>query len=48
MGFKPLKNIKKHYHVKPASFIYPDENVRIRLVNSLSLSSLHIISKSPV
>ncbi|XP_041366817.1 X-ray repair cross-complementing protein 6-like [Gigantopelta aegis] len=26
MGFKPRSKIKKHYHVRPASFIYPDEN----------------------
>ncbi|XP_067655982.1 X-ray repair cross-complementing protein 6-like [Haliotis asinina] len=26
MGFKPRSSIKKHHHVKPASFIYPDES----------------------
>lgn len=26
MGFKPKKCLKKYYHVKPGSFIYPDEN----------------------
>ncbi|CAL1529577.1 unnamed protein product [Lymnaea stagnalis] len=26
MGFKPRASLKKYYHVKPAQFIYPDEN----------------------
>ena len=27
MGFKPRSAIKKYFHVKPASFLYPDEGV---------------------
>ncbi|KAH9491851.1 X-ray repair cross-complementing protein 6 [Bulinus truncatus] len=26
MGFKPAASLKKYFHVKPAQFIYPDEN----------------------
>ncbi|KAK3779917.1 hypothetical protein RRG08_054170 [Elysia crispata] len=26
MGFKPRSCLKKYYHVKPAQFLYPDEN----------------------
>ena len=27
MGFKPRSALKKYHHVKPAQFLYPDENV---------------------
>jgi len=37
MGFKPKKCLKKYYHVKPGSFIYPDENVSMNpCYNTLS------------
>jgi len=35
MGFKPLSKIKEQYYVKPASFIYPEDEV-IVIDNSLS------------
>lgn len=28
MGFKPRSCIKRYFHVKPPSFLYPDEVVR--------------------
>ena len=27
LGFKPRSAIKRYFHVKPASFLYPDESV---------------------
>jgi len=30
LGFKPRAEVKRHYHVKPASFIYPDESVSVQ------------------
>ena len=27
MGFKPRSAIKPYFHVKPANFLYPDEDV---------------------
>ena len=39
LGFKAKEEVKRHYHVKPASFIYPDESVSsaIRLLIFLIL-----------
>ncbi len=28
MGFKPIDQLKEQYYVKPASFIYPVEEVK--------------------
>lgn len=42
MGFKPMKTLKKYYHVKPAQFIYPDEEVRQKYCNHLSKLALNI------
>jgi hypothetical protein len=36
MGFKPKNCLKKYYHVKPGSFIYPDENVSMTVQSTLS------------
>jgi len=33
MGFKPQKSLKIYYKVKPASFIYPDEQVEEDNIN---------------
>jgi len=33
MGFKPQKSLKIYYKVKPASFIYPDEQVEEDIIN---------------
>ena len=40
MGFKPKNCLKKYYHVKPGSFIYPDENVSMTVfkVHCLNLN----------
>ena len=27
LGFKPIKSLKLHLYLSPASFIYPDENL---------------------
>ncbi|RDD40807.1 X-ray repair cross-complementing protein 5 [Trichoplax sp. H2] len=38
MGFKPKNCVKRHYHVRPSYFIYPDESVisgSTRLVSAL-------------
>ena len=29
MGFKPLSQLKEQYFLKPASFIYPEEEVYV-------------------
>ncbi|CAH8552328.1 unnamed protein product [Dicrocoelium dendriticum] len=27
LGFKPLKELKRHYHIRPPQFVYPNESV---------------------
>lgn len=34
MGFKPRSRLKKYYNIKPAQFLYPDENVSVAFKTS--------------
>lgn len=41
IGFKPIKMLKIHHHIRPSVFIYPEENMVKGIVACLTDCTMH-------